>query len=115
MPSAGLTNLSDIDDYLTAYWHTNATAGLSRSDPKLDDQLTKARTIINNDDRVKAYIDIQKYIADQVYGVGGFHLPYVYYVAQQRVQNYQSTVGYGVGAESWAKLWIKNPSPAGGR
>jgi len=106
---AGLTNLSDIDDYLTAYWHTNASAGVSRlSDKKLDDDLAHARTLTNTDDRVKAYIDVQTYMADQVFAIGGLHVNYPYYLARPRVQNYQKTVGYGVGAETWAKIWLKD-------
>jgi peptide/nickel transport system substrate-binding protein len=106
---AGLTNLSDIDDYLTAYWHTNATSAVSRlSDKKLDDDLAHARTLTSSDERVKAYIDIQTYMADQVFGIGGLHVYYQYFLSQPRVQNFQEGVGYGVGAESWAKVWLKS-------
>jgi len=106
---AGLTNLSDVDDYLSAYWHSNATAGLSRlTDKKLDDDLAHARTLTNVDERAKAYIDIQTYMADQVFAIGGLHVNYAYYLSRSRVQNYQKTVGYGVGAESWTKVWLKS-------
>lgn len=105
---AGITNLADVDDYITNYYHTNATSGLSKlSDQNLDEQIAKARTIINVDERVKAYIDIQKYLADKMYTIAGFHIPYTYYLAAPRVQNFQATVGYGWGSETFSKLWLK--------
>jgi len=106
---AGLTNLSDVDDYLSAYWRTGATSGLSKlSDPKLDDQISKARTVVNADERVKAYQEIQKYMADQAFGICGFAVSNSYRISQPRVQGYNYDLGYGSGLESWAKLWLKS-------
>ncbi len=106
---AGLTNLSDVDDYLSAYWRTNASSGVSKlSDPKLDDQIAKARTLVNADERLKAYTEIQKYMADQVFGIAGFSVQYSYRLSQPRVQGYNYDLGYGSGLESWARLWLKS-------
>ena len=105
---AGLTNLPDIDDYLSNYWHSKGTSGVSHlNDPSLDDQIAKARTMVNTDERLKAYTELQKYMADKAYAVTGFHLPNIYYLAGPRVQNYQSNLGYGTATESFSKLWLK--------
>lgn len=105
---AGITNLSDVDDYIYNYYHSDVTSGLSKlSDKDLDNQIGRARTLVNVDERLKAYQDIQKYIADKMYSIAGFHLPYVYNLASARVQNYQVNVVYGSATESYAKLWLK--------
>jgi peptide/nickel transport system substrate-binding protein len=106
---AGLTNLSDADDYLSAYWRTNASSGLSKlSDPKLDADIAHARTLVNENERAKAYLDIQKYMADQAFGIAGFAVQYSYRVSQPRIQGYNYDLGYGTGLESWSQLWVQN-------
>jgi peptide/nickel transport system substrate-binding protein len=106
---AGLTNLSDADDYLAAYWRTNASSGVSKlSDPKLDADIAHARTLVNADERQKAYIAIQTYMADQVFGIAGFAVQYSYRMSQPRLQSYNYDLGYGVGLESWAQLGVQS-------
>jgi ABC-type transport system substrate-binding protein len=106
---AGLTGLADIDDYLFNYYHSKGTSGLSNlKDPGFDDQIAKARTVVNVDDRVKAYLEIQRYLADKMFTINGYHLPYVYELVAPRVANYQATVAYGLGTETFAKLWLKS-------
>jgi peptide/nickel transport system substrate-binding protein len=106
---AGLTNLSDADDYLAAYWRTNASSGVSKlSDPKLDADIAHARTLVNADERQKAYIAIQMYMADQVFGIAGFAVQYSYRMSQPRLQGYNYDLGYGVGLESWAQLGVQS-------
>jgi ABC-type transport system substrate-binding protein len=34
--------------------------------------IEKGRTLVNDDERVRAYKDVQKYLADKMYTVGGF-------------------------------------------
>jgi peptide/nickel transport system substrate-binding protein len=103
----GLSNFTDIDDYLYNYYHSKGTSSLARlNDPQIDDMIAKARTIVNVDGRAKAYLDVQKYLADKVYSIAGLSLPYTYTMASPRVQNYQPTIGYGLAAETFAKAWI---------
>jgi ABC-type dipeptide transport system, periplasmic component len=71
--SSGISVYEDVDTFIYNYYHSNATSGLSHlSDADLDAQITKARALVNDADRVKAYIDIQKYLADKMYTVAGF-------------------------------------------
>jgi ABC-type transport system substrate-binding protein len=98
----------DVDTFIYNYYHSNATSGLSHlSDADLDAQITKARALVNDADRVKAYIDIQKYLAEKMYTVAGLPQGNVYVVAQPRVQNFQESLAFGAGTESFAKLWLK--------
>jgi peptide/nickel transport system substrate-binding protein len=106
--SSGISVYEDVDTFIYNYYHSNATSGLSHlSDADLDAQITKARALVNDADRVKAYIDIQKYLAEKMYTVAGLPQGNVYVVAQPRVQNFQESLAFGAGTESFAKLWLK--------
>ena len=76
-------------------------------DSDLDARITKARSTLKESDRVKAYIDLQKYLADRMYSISGLPAPYVYAIAGPRVRNYQVALGYGLVTESLSKLWLK--------
>ena len=76
-------------------------------DAKLDAMIAKARTLVDESERLKAYLEIQKYIAEQVYvlPIGG---GYQFRMTQPRVQNYQLGSLTGEGVETYAKLWLKH-------
>ena len=54
----------------------------------------------------RAYLDMQKYLADKVYTVAGFPMVYSHTLIQPRVQGYQHSVSYGVATEAYTKLWL---------
>jgi peptide/nickel transport system substrate-binding protein len=98
----------DIDQTIFDYYHaksTNKNTGLN--DPTVTAMIDRARQIVNENDRVKAYRDIQQYLADKMYLVVG--LPYApqYKAVQPRVQSYQNSDTYGLYTEAFAKLWLK--------
>jgi peptide/nickel transport system substrate-binding protein len=104
----GISALDDVDDYIYNYYSTNATQGLSKlKDPDIDSMITKARTIVDEDARVKAYKDIQIYISDKMYAVTGLPEPYVYNMVAPRVQNFQFSGTHGYGTETFSKLWLQ--------
>jgi len=104
----GLSQYDETDEYMFNYFDSKTTAGLTRlSDPALDTMISKARATVNNDARTKAYVDVQKYIADKNYCLSGFPSPHVYTMLLPRVQNYQkSGAYYGLGTESYSKVWL---------
>ncbi len=69
--------------------------------------IDRARTLLNEDERARASIEIQKYMADKVYSGAGNPSGYVYTVVQARVRNYTTGDEYGVGTSTWGKLWLK--------
>ncbi|HTE85429.1 MAG TPA: ABC transporter substrate-binding protein, partial [Dehalococcoidia bacterium] len=106
--SSGISVYEDVDTFIYNYYHSKATSGLSHvSDADLDGRITNARSLVNEADRVKAYIDIQKYLADKMYTVAGLPQGNVYVVVRPRVQNFQESLAFGAGTESYAKLWLK--------
>ena len=74
----------------------------------IDDMIAKARTLVDENAAVKAYKDIQIYIADKVYTVAGLPEPYAYIMVAPRVQNYQFSVNHGYGTETFSKLWLNS-------
>ena len=104
----GISALDDVDEFIFNYYATGATQGLSRlKDPDLDAMLSKARAIVNTDERVKAYKDIQIYIADKMYSVAGLPEPYVYMMVSPRVSNFQWSYTHSYATESYSKLWLQ--------
>ena len=90
------------------YFSSSTTAGLARlKDPDFDSMLLKARGILDENQRTKAYLDIQRYVADKMYAIAGLPQGYVYSMVNPRIQNYQHGNSYGLGTESFSKLWIK--------
>ncbi len=106
---SGISALDDVDDYIYNYFATGATQGLSRlHDPDLDAMISKARTQVDTNARVKAYKDIQIYIADKMYTVAGLPEPYAYNLVAPRVQNFQYSGTHGYATESFSKLWLSS-------
>lgn len=104
----GLSSYDEVDEYMFNYFSSNTTAGLAKlKDPDFDQMLSKARAILDETQRTKAYLDVQRYVADKMYAIAGLPQPYVYSMVNPRVQNYQHSNSYGLGTEEFSKLWLK--------
>ena len=99
---------TEADDWLFSYFHSKSTSNQEHlNDQTYDAMVDKERTIVNDDDRVKAIYDIQKYLAQQMYApssVGSF----AYWAIQPRVQNYSFSDSLGKLTETYAKIWLKS-------
>jgi peptide/nickel transport system substrate-binding protein len=99
---------NDADEYLFKYFGSKSTGNQERlNDSTVDTMISKARTIVKDDDRVRAYIDLQKYLADKMYTVADMPQPLNYTVVQPRVQRFQLSLTHGIATETYAKLWLK--------
>jgi ABC-type transport system substrate-binding protein len=98
---------TEADEFIFNFFDSKSTNGNEKlSDPALDAMVDKERTIVNEDDRLKACSDIQRYLADKMYGVstvGTYNWAFV----SPRVQNYHWTSSGGRPMETYTKLWIK--------
>ena len=98
---------SEADEFLYSYFHSKSLSNGERlSDPALDAMIDKQRSIVNEDERLKAVIDIQTYLAEKLY-VPSTVGAYRYYYVQPRVRNYNYTDSLGKGDETYAKLWLR--------
>ena len=103
-----LEGRSDVDEYVFGWYDGKSSTNLSHlKDEKLDAMIDKARAIVNDDDRAKAYIDLQKYMADQMFSVAGNPNGLSYYLINPRVRNMTIGDTYGIGTVGWGQLWIK--------
>lgn len=97
----------DADFWFYNYFYSKSNSNQEHlNDPKFDAMVDKQRTVINDDDRLKAVRDILTYMADQCYApnyTGGAEWVFV----QPQVQNYQWSNSLGVATETWAKLGLK--------
>jgi peptide/nickel transport system substrate-binding protein len=96
------------DEYLYGFWDSRSTTSITRvNDPQIDALIDKARATLNEQESVKAYIEVQKYIASQVYCLAGIPMGMAYTMVQPQVTNYLVGDAYGIGVGTWAKLWLK--------
>jgi peptide/nickel transport system substrate-binding protein len=92
-----------VDDYLSGYWGSSSTNSISRlKDPAFDALIDEARTQVNDDERVKAYKDAQKYLAAKVYSAAGNATGLTYWMDQSRVRN----LALGDTGTAWSQLWL---------
>jgi peptide/nickel transport system substrate-binding protein len=104
----GISGFTEADEFIFNYFSSKASNTPTKlNDPDLDAQLTKARTIVPEDERLKAYLDIQKYLASKMYTINGFLVPTVYLMLQPKVQGFRYSVDYGAMTESFAWSWLK--------
>jgi peptide/nickel transport system substrate-binding protein len=104
----GLSGYDSADEFLFNYFSSKATAALAHlNDAEFDSMQSKARTILNESARTKAYLDMQRYLADKMYAIAGLPQAYVYVMVQPRVQNYQQSSSYGFGTETLSKVSIQ--------
>jgi peptide/nickel transport system substrate-binding protein len=104
---SGIPADTDADQSLYSNFHSKSNTNAEHlSDPKLDAMIDKERTLVNEDDRLKAVQDIGKYMAEQV-----FVLPtpgsYTWVLVQPRVHNFSYTNTLAKFTENYSKLWIK--------
>jgi peptide/nickel transport system substrate-binding protein len=98
---------TEADEFLFSYFHSKSLSnGEHLKDPMLDGMIDKQRTIVNEDERLKAIKDIEKYIAEKMYVVPTVGA-YRYTLVQPRVQNYDYSDSLGRHTETFAKLWLK--------
>ncbi|HTE86397.1 MAG TPA: ABC transporter substrate-binding protein [Dehalococcoidia bacterium] len=101
------SSYNDPDDWLFSYFHSKSTSNQEHlSDSTYDAMVDKERALVNDDDRLKAVKEIQKYLADKMYApstVGTYN----WVLVHPRVQNYQYTRSSDKMEESYAKTWIK--------
>jgi ABC-type transport system substrate-binding protein len=98
---------TDVDEYMFSYFHSKSTSNQEHlSDPTLDAMIDKQRSILNEDERLKALRDIQKYIADKMYVVPSVS-SYSYTVLQPSVRNYTicSSTNRLFG-ETYTNVWL---------
>jgi peptide/nickel transport system substrate-binding protein len=103
---AGLEGAANLDEQM--YDHFSGTSNKNVTginDNKLNAMIDKARTIVNEDERVKAYKDIQAYMAEQLYGINGFAGGNGFELTQPSIKN-SSIGGNLTGTDNLAKLWI---------
>jgi peptide/nickel transport system substrate-binding protein len=102
----GLSGRANPDEWLFGYWDsqsTNAIAGLN--DPKYDALVDKTRSTVNEDERVQAVVDAQKYLATNVFAVGGQPNGLQYTMNSPRVRNWLYGEG-NVQSPAWTNLWL---------
>jgi peptide/nickel transport system substrate-binding protein len=105
---AGIEGAQDADDYLYNYFGSTSNSNEEHlSDKKLDDMIAKERTIVNDDERAKACIEIEQYMAEQMFTVAFLPQPRVHTLVQGRVQNYLQVSG-ALGTEQESKLWLQS-------
>jgi ABC-type transport system substrate-binding protein len=102
-----VANYSDADEWLFNYLHSKSTTNQEHlKDQTLEAMVDKERTLVNEDERLKAVLDIQKYLAEKLYYVSSVGT-YQWVGVQSRVQNYNYSNSLGKATESYAKLWLK--------
>lgn len=98
---------NDADEFIYNFFDSKSTNGNEKlNDPALDAMIDKQRTLVDENERLKACLDIQRYLAQKMYGVstvGTYNWAFV----SPRVQNYQWTAGTGRPTETYSKLWVK--------
>jgi peptide/nickel transport system substrate-binding protein len=103
----GLEGRTDVDEYLYGWWHSKSNASISRlKDATLDAMIDKARTTLDENERVKSYIDVQKYMADKTYTAGGNPSGYNPTMVQPSLRNYTVGDNYGQGTSAFSKVWL---------
>jgi hypothetical protein len=66
----------------------------------------KARQQLKEEDQLKAYLDIQKYLLEKMYFISGWPGPPVYTFVQPWVKNYRYYRSWGMLTDTYAKAWI---------
>jgi peptide/nickel transport system substrate-binding protein len=100
-------SLTDADDALFGYFDSKSTSNEEHlSDATMDAMIAKERTQTDDNERLKAILDIQRYLAKQMFCVSTIGTDTWYFV-QPRVQNYQFSSTIGRTTETYAKLWLR--------
>jgi peptide/nickel transport system substrate-binding protein len=98
---------SESDEWLFSYFHSKSLSNAEHlSDPQYDALVDKMRTLVNEDERLKAVHDIQRHLADKLYApstAGTYRWMFV----NPRVRNYNYSFTLGRSTEIYAKLWLQ--------
>ncbi len=101
----GIEGSSGYDGYLYNWWFSKSPSGISGlNDPKFDGLLSHARTIVDENQRLSAYMDAQRYLADQMVAVAGNPNGVTYTMSRPSLANW--LIGDTTGA-SLARAWVK--------
>jgi peptide/nickel transport system substrate-binding protein len=105
---AGTAPAYDADEILFNHMDSRSTSNAERlKDPVLDEMIDKERAQTTEDARLKAILDIQRYLADKmntVPSVGRDQRDLI----NPRIQNYQASTPLSKVTETGAKLWVKS-------
>jgi ABC-type transport system substrate-binding protein len=97
---------TDADDFLFSFFDSKSSFNSEKlSDPAYDAMIERERALVNEDERLKAVMDISRYLAEKVYFVSTVGT-YQWTFVQDRVQNYQFSSTLGRATETYAKLWL---------
>jgi peptide/nickel transport system substrate-binding protein len=103
---ASSPGFTDADEWIFSFFASKSTTNTGNvRTPELDAMIAKERTLLNDDERVTAVSDIQKYVASQMYQVPTVGT-YQWTLLNPRVQNYQHSTTNGAMTETYAKLWL---------
>jgi peptide/nickel transport system substrate-binding protein len=106
---SGLGVGTNADDYVSGFWESSSQNNQSRlKDPKVDQMIAKARATLNEDEQVQAYLDVQKYLTEQVYCASGLPRGPSFVMVQPSSQHYviSGSGAGGVGTDTWSNLWL---------
>jgi peptide/nickel transport system substrate-binding protein len=102
----GFSPYTEADEWLFSYYHSKSLNSHQHlNDPKMDAMIDKERTLLDENQRLKAVLDIQRYIADQALFMPTVG-PYYYFLVQPRVKSYQFSDTLAVHTETYSKLWL---------
>jgi peptide/nickel transport system substrate-binding protein len=102
----GIEGSSGYDGYLYNWWDSHSSSGISGlNDAKFDSMIDKARTLTDESERLKAYLDIQQYLAAQMISVTGMPNGVVTTLLQPSVRNYSP--GDTVSGHQLSRVWLK--------
>jgi len=105
---AGLEGHNDVDEYIFAWYDSQSTADIGKlKDDQLDSMILKGRSMLDDNERLKQYVDIQKYMAAQFFSIGGNPNGLSYYMINPRIRNYAYGDTYGAMTGSIANAWIR--------
>lgn len=105
----GISLFSEVDEFLFGYYHSKSTSNQERlKDPVLDAMIDKARTIVDDDARRKAYIDVQNYLADKMYSIAGLPAGNEYTIVQPKIRNFNYVSDDQSQGDAWSALWLKS-------
>jgi ABC-type transport system substrate-binding protein len=103
-----LEGRTDVDEYIYGWYAGSSSTNMSHlNDAALNSMISDARKIVSESDRAKAYIEIQKYMAKQLFSVAGNPNGLAYYMVKPAVRNYVWVDAHSVGESAWSNLWLK--------
>jgi len=108
--STALQASTTVDDYIFKNFQSDSTSSASRvHDGDIDAMLAKERAITDDGARLKAALDLQRYIADRLYTLAGLPQGYVPRLVAAKVRNYMTGDTYSLGDVTWANVWLAAP------